>query len=257
VPNRIPKRPYLDSGVFIGWIKGEKIPEKDAAGNEVITDRGKIAESLLMLAEQQVFPIVISAITLAEVHKKKGKEKLVGDEDQNVLDYFEHDFVNVIPVDRAIGEAANRLCRKYEKEGLSPNDAIHMACAKQAGCDILLSWDKVLNSIDDPEIPTDRPRIIDASPPQQELDLVPFGEKEVENETHTDNEEPVEPKPINAPGSGNGHTEDQAGTAVKGGEAGEAKGEEPRGAGKPETVAGDGGAVAAANPPVEPPTSRH
>ena len=203
------RRPYLDSDVFIGWIKGEKIPEKDGTGADIITDRGKIAESILTLAEQQVFPIVISAITLAEVHKKRGKEKLLGDEDDNVLDYFEHDFVNVVPVDRAIGEEANRLCRKYEKEGLSPNDAIHMACAKKAGCDVLLSWDKELNAINDPDIATERPKILDLTPPQQELELVAV--KENENEKPAKDAQQIEPKPPELPGSGDGRPEGEAG----------------------------------------------
>lgn len=210
MPSKVPKRPYLDSDVFIGWIKGERIPEKDAGGNEVVTDRGKIAESILTLAERQVFPIVISALTLAEVHKKRGKEKLVGDEDQNVLEYFKHDFVNVVPVDRAIGEAANRLCRKYEKEGLSPNDAIHMACAKQAGCDILLSWDKVLNAISDPDIPTERPKILDLTPPQQELELVPAEDNE--DESPAGNKERIEPQTTELSGSSDGHPEGTTGT---------------------------------------------
>ena len=177
---KIYKRPYLDSGVFIAWIKGEKVKAKDASGKEIEIDRGKIGESVLTLAEQQVFPIVISALTFAEVHKKRGKQKLEGDENQNVLDYFEHDFVWVVPVDRAIGEEANRLCRLYEGEGLRPNDAIHMACAKRAECDVLLSWDGVLNSIKDPDIKTEPPIILDLTPPQQKLALVPMAEAEDE-----------------------------------------------------------------------------
>jgi predicted nucleic acid-binding protein len=218
-------RPYLDSDVFIGWIKGEKIPEKDATGADVITDRGKIAESILTLAEQQVFPIVISAITLAEVHKKKGKEKLSGDENDNVLDYFEHDFVHVVSVDRAIGEEANRLCRKYEKEGLSPNDAIHMACAKKAGCDVLLTWDKGLNAISDPDIPTERPKILDLTPPQQELELIAV--KENEDEKAAKNEEQIEPKPPELPGSSGGHPEGQTAAEGNQGEGKPTEGEPP------------------------------
>jgi predicted nucleic acid-binding protein len=177
---KIYKRPYLDSGILIAWIKGEKVTGKDASGKEIEIDRGKIGESVLTVAEQQVFAIVISALTFAEVHKKRGKQKLHGDENQNVLDYFEHDFVNVVPVDRAIGEEANRLCRLYEDEGLRPNDAIHMACAKRAECDVLLSWDGVLNSINDPDVKTEPPVILDLTPPQRSLDLVPMLEPDGE-----------------------------------------------------------------------------
>lgn len=159
------KRPYFDSGVFIGWIKKERIPQKDEDGNimigedgkEVIEERGMIAEHLLTLAEQRVFPVVISGLTIAEVHKRRGKEKLINDENQNVLDYFEHEFVNVVPIDRKIGEEANKLCRKHEDKKLSPSDAIHLACAKKGGCDVLLSWDGPLNSIDEPGIRIEKP----------------------------------------------------------------------------------------------------
>lgn len=184
-------RPYMDSDVFIGWIKGERIPQKGADGKSVLgpdnkpiiaEDRGKIAEHLLTLAEQRVFPIVISALTIAEVHKIKGKEKLKDDENQNVLDYFEHDFINVVTVDRIIGEEANRLCRKYEAQGLSPTDAIHLACAKKAGCDVMLSWDSVLNSIRDAGIRIERPVMWippeKLKPAKQELLLPELGESD-------------------------------------------------------------------------------
>ena len=120
------KRPYLDSGVFIAWIKGEVITEKGSDGKPVIVDRGKIGEHVLTEAEQGQYLIIISALTFAEVHKKRGKEKLAEDENDNVLDYFEHDFVTTVPVDRGVGVEANRLCRKYEDKKLSPNDAIHL-----------------------------------------------------------------------------------------------------------------------------------
>ena len=47
-------------------------------------------------------------------------------------------FIEIIDVDRQLGEQANRFCRTY---GLSPADAIHLTCALRAGCDVLLSWD--------------------------------------------------------------------------------------------------------------------
>jgi predicted nucleic acid-binding protein len=151
------KKPYFDSDVFIGWIKNEKISQINAEGKIIIQERGKIAEHLLTLAEERIFPVVVSALTLAEVHKIKGKVKLDTNEDQKILDYFEHDFIKVLPIDRKIGEEANRLCQKYVAEKLSPTDAIHLACAKRAGCDVLLSWDADLNSIQDPDIRIENP----------------------------------------------------------------------------------------------------
>ena len=165
------RKPYLDSGVFIAWIKGEVIKQKDANGVEVIVDRGKIGESILTWAESRAYPIIISTLTLVEVHKKKGKEKLEADENQNVLDYFQHDFVNPVIIDRSIGEEANRLCRLHEDQKLSPCDAIHLACAKKAGCDVLLTWDDGLVGIADPAIRIERPEM-------QEIPLEPLSEGE-------------------------------------------------------------------------------
>lgn len=153
------RKPYLDSGVFIAWIKGEVVKQKDAQGTEISIDRGKIGESVLTLAESQVYPIIISGLTLAEVHKKKGREALPAEQNQNILDYFEHDFINIVSVDRNIGEEANRLCVLHADKKLSPCDAIHLACAKKAGCDVLLSWDEGLNSINDPAIRIERPTL--------------------------------------------------------------------------------------------------
>jgi hypothetical protein len=83
------KNPYLDSSVFIAWIKGEVV-------NGV--DRQDIADHILGLAEKGSFKINISALTLAEVHKKRGAEspRLEPDEDEMILAYFEHDFFNII-----------------------------------------------------------------------------------------------------------------------------------------------------------------
>lgn len=169
------KKPYIDSDVWIGWIKNEKI-SKMVDGVLVTVERGEIGKHVLELAEQRVYPIFISPLTFAEVQKKKGQARLEDDENDNVIDYFQHDFVNVIPIDRSLGEHANKLCRTYEAERLSPNDAIHLACAIKAGCDVLLSWDGPLNLIECDEIRIENPQIwIPARIPIQE-DL--FAQKE-------------------------------------------------------------------------------
>lgn len=71
--------PYLDSSVFIGWLKGE-------IRNGF--DRKKIAEHILTRAERGDFLIHISALTLAEVHKKRGSEQLTENEDEEILAFF-------------------------------------------------------------------------------------------------------------------------------------------------------------------------
>ena len=143
------RNPYLDSSVFIGWIKREVIGG---------VDRGAIGEHILTQAENEQHPIVISTWTFAEVHKKRGKPKLSKDNNDNVLKYFEHEFVQVVTVDRGIGERANRLCRKYEDKNLSPADAVHLAAALRAKCDVLLTWDGPLLETAEPDIRIERPQ---------------------------------------------------------------------------------------------------
>jgi predicted nucleic acid-binding protein len=142
--------------VFIGWIKGETVDG---------IPRAEIAAAILELGEQRVIPIFISPLTLAEVQQKKGQPRVSGDENENVPSYFEHPFVTVVPIDREVGEEANRLCRLHEAERLSPADAIHLACAKRAGCDVLLTWDGPLLTIAGEGIRIERPTIWTPSPP--------------------------------------------------------------------------------------------
>lgn len=213
--DHIYKRPYLDSGVFIAWIKGEVVVEKDGTGKDVTVDRGTIGEHVLTEAEQSQYPIIISGLTIAEVHKKKGKEKLADDENDNLLDYFDHDFVTVISVDRGIGEEANRLCRKHSDKKLSPNDGIHLACAKRAGCDVLLSWDDGLNSITGEGIRIERPRIyVPPPPPEPEppplIKAIQESQKIEEQSNAKGNEKVVSPSP-QVPGSAAGSPASEAG----------------------------------------------
>lgn len=145
------KRPYLDSTIFIGWIKNEVVDG---------VERGKIADHVLKLAEAGTFQVYTSALTIAEVHKRKRGPTLTEKENETILKYFENEFIQIIDVDRSIGEEANALCRKYSAQGLWPIDAIQMACARRGGCDVLLSWDKTINGIKDFEVPTEEPQII-------------------------------------------------------------------------------------------------
>ena len=111
--------PYLDSSVFIGWLKGEVV-------NGI--DRKRIAEHILTRAANGDFLVHISALTLAEVHKKREHERLTDQEDEEILAFFRTEFIVLIEVNRKIGEQANRFCRTY---GLSPVDAIHLGIISQ------------------------------------------------------------------------------------------------------------------------------
>ena len=120
-------------------------------------DRKQVAEHILTHAEQGSSQIYISALTIAEVHKKRGHDKLTDQEDDEILAFFEHEFIEVIDVDRQIGEQANHFCRQY---GLSPADATHLACALRAGCDVLLAWDDKLTGVSHPNISCEEPQML-------------------------------------------------------------------------------------------------
>jgi len=138
--------PYLDSDIFIAWIKGE-ITEDGI-------NRADVAEHVLLLAEHGYYKVHISSLTLAEVYKPRGYDPLQPTQNQKILDYFEHEFFEMIIVDRDIGLEANRIAAMH---GLNPNDTIHTACALRAGCDVLLTWDRRFLSKTVPGIRIEQP----------------------------------------------------------------------------------------------------
>jgi predicted nucleic acid-binding protein len=151
--------PYVESSVFIAWIKGERVTLNRNGVLETV-DRGRISEHVLQAAEDGEYSVVSSFLTLAEVHKTKGHTKLEDDQNSRILKYFEHSFIRFVDLDRDVGEQANRLCRMYQKEKLSPNDAVHLASALRAKCEVLLTWDDGLIEVRHPDIRIERPRIL-------------------------------------------------------------------------------------------------
>lgn len=133
-------KPYADSSLFIAWLKGEVIGG---------VDRKSAADGVLRGAERGDYVISTSALTLAEVHKLRTGSALPEDDDDRIIHYFEHAFFEIIDVDRRIGEHANRLCRIHS---IYPNDAIHLASALRAGCDVLLAWDNRFARVREPGI---------------------------------------------------------------------------------------------------------
>jgi len=124
------RMPYCDSSVFIASIQDEAVKG---------IRRGEISTHVLDLAERKTYKIYTSALTLAEVYKAHGSPSLPQDATKTFLEYCENEWIEIIDVTRVIGEDANRLCRQHNIR--KPNDAIHLACALYAGCDVLLTWD--------------------------------------------------------------------------------------------------------------------
>jgi predicted nucleic acid-binding protein len=151
------RKPYIESSVFIALIKGESVPQIDADGNEVGREnRGDIAKHILALAEAGGFSVYTSTITITEVHKGNG----VGTSSESgskAIDFFRNEFFKIIDVDRTTAEAAHRLCRLHR---LKPYDAVHLACALRAGCDVLLTWDTDLLNLKHDGITLAKPQAI-------------------------------------------------------------------------------------------------
>jgi predicted nucleic acid-binding protein len=141
-------RPYVDSSVFIAWLWGEVAKD---------VDRKAVGTHIFKQAERGLYKIYISAITLAEVHKKWKLPKLTAPQDMRLLAFFEHEYIEIVDVDREIGERANELCREFN---LNPNDAIHVACALRARCEVLLAWDSDFMKVKLPSLRIEEPSII-------------------------------------------------------------------------------------------------
>ena len=142
------KKPYFDANVFLAWIKKEEV-------NGV--KRWEQVGHILTLAEKGQFHIFTSTITLAEVHKLRSGPILPDKENGELLAYFEHEFIELIDVDRMIGDQANAFCRQY---GIFPADAIHLACALRVKCDVVLAYDGRFSSVTHPQIKIEEPQII-------------------------------------------------------------------------------------------------
>jgi predicted nucleic acid-binding protein len=131
------RRPYIESSAFIAFIKGE-IKENNH-------DCKKIVDSILQAAQSGDFFIYTSSLTIAEVFKNKKNPVLSDQENEDLRPYFRENYIRLVEVDREIGERANELCRTHKPKSnfpaLRPNDAIHLACAERASCEVLLAYD--------------------------------------------------------------------------------------------------------------------
>ena len=127
-------KPYLDSSVFFALVKREEIP---CPGGLV---RWQIAERIFNDAESGKYTIFTSTTTIAEVRRiHRQGEPLRYAELQLVREFFQHQYIAAIDVNREIAEKAQELGATY---GITAIDAIHLATAIWWQCDTLLVWDK-------------------------------------------------------------------------------------------------------------------
>ena len=122
------KRLYLDADVYLGLIKGE-------------TGRFDVARGLLRGGQDKRFVVVASTLLYAEVCGH-GEVRAAADQaavDRKVGAFFEHGFIQWIEVDLVVARDARRLSRAHRFRGA---DAIHLASAIRASCDVLMTWNK-------------------------------------------------------------------------------------------------------------------
>jgi predicted nucleic acid-binding protein len=146
------QRPCFDSSVFLGGLNEEIVNGiKRRVVLDYLWDKAKSGE----------FSVFISALAIAETFKKKNHPKSTNKVLDEFLDLINEDFVRVIELDRETALVAHQLCRQFASNGLMPSDAIHLACALRAGCDILLAWDGPLTTVTHSSIKIEEPRIYD------------------------------------------------------------------------------------------------
>ena len=105
---------YWDSVCFLGILNNEQ-------------DKAEICKQHLKCAEQGKMIIVTSAITLAEVVRVSGRNRLDSKNEELIHKFFQSDFIEVRDCSRKIAEEARKLLWKYEH--LQYKDAIHAATA--------------------------------------------------------------------------------------------------------------------------------
>jgi predicted nucleic acid-binding protein len=120
-------RIYWDTMLFVYWIEDD--PRYT-----------KIIRHLLLKMEKRRDQLCASAFAVGEAlvgpHKAGSEEAAT-----RMLEVFRSSFVEVVPFGL---EAAQHYASIRASHSISPPDAIHLACAAQAGTDLFLTNDKNL-----------------------------------------------------------------------------------------------------------------
>lgn len=117
---------YWDSSCFLSILNGE--------------ENSEICLSILKEAKNSAIKLLVSPLTMAETVRPRGSSiPLSKNLRQQVLDFFENEFIQLINFDREIACQSLELCWEY---GLHPRDALHLACALSAQCDALETFDE-------------------------------------------------------------------------------------------------------------------
>lgn len=144
------RRVYWDASVFNSLFEKSTDPR--------LQYQRKQARNLLRDARDGHFLVVTSAFTRAEARREPDEPALDDEERTTLSDFFKHNYIELVPVDRAIAELAAEYGERFS---LKPADAIQLATAVRAKADVFLAWDRDFHrkvKMHDPPIPVEEPR---------------------------------------------------------------------------------------------------
>lgn len=117
---------YLDSNVYLAWLRGEE-------------GRVETARELLTAGQENRLAIVASTLVYAEVCGHGEVRAAEADEvDAKIRAFFEHGFLRWMEVDLPTARQARTLSRQL---GLRGADAIHLASAIRGRAAKFMTWD--------------------------------------------------------------------------------------------------------------------
>jgi predicted nucleic acid-binding protein len=120
-------RIYWDTMLFVYWLENHSL-------------YAKRVRHILSKMEERQDHLCTSAFTPGEVLVGPYKLHNFGIAKQ-IREFFESSFVEVIPYTLATADSYARIRADF---GVSPADAIHLACAAQVGTDLFLTNDMAL-----------------------------------------------------------------------------------------------------------------
>ncbi len=115
---------YWDSACFLAMMKNEP--------------QSQHCDGVIQAAEAGEVLIVTSTWTLTEVIRIKGWDAMTATEDGVIRRFFERDYIALRAVTEEIGHLSRRLA--WQQRYL-PKDAIHVATALDAKCEVLDTFD--------------------------------------------------------------------------------------------------------------------
>jgi uncharacterized protein len=120
-------RIYWDTMLFVYWLENHPV-------------HAKRVQHILSRMEERKDRLCASTFTVAEILVGPYKAGDFGTA-KKIREAFESSFVEILQFNLAAADQYARIRAQY---GVSPADAIHLACAAQAGIDLFLTNDAAL-----------------------------------------------------------------------------------------------------------------